>query len=126
MSEMSDMFKLVNQMELAKKARVGMELTYFDVIELLGEIKSLYEYITELEAAQRWIPVSERLPELDQDVLAVVEGEIKVGHFYQELDFIEPDDDDEEGNIYFSAFDDGLLVATHWFPIPDGLEERER
>lgn len=125
MSEMSDMFKLVNQMELAKKARVGTSLTYFDVIELLGEINSLYEYIDELEAAQRWIPVSERLPELDQDVLAVVEGEIKVGHFYQELDFIEPDDDDEEGNIYFSVFDDGLLVATHWFPIPDGLEERE-
>ena len=63
MSEMSDMFKLVNQMELAKKARVGTSLTYFDVIELLGEIESLYEYIDELEAAQRWIPVSERLPD---------------------------------------------------------------
>ena len=62
MSEMSDMFKLVNQMELAKKARVGTSLTYFDVIELLGEIKSLYEYIDELESAQRWVPVSERLP----------------------------------------------------------------
>ena len=62
MSEMSDMFKLVNAMELAKKARVGMELTYFDVIELLGEINSLYEYIDELESAQRWVPVSERLP----------------------------------------------------------------
>jgi len=50
MSEMSDMFKLVNQMELAKKARVGMELTYFDVIELLGELESLKDYIAELEA----------------------------------------------------------------------------
>lgn len=49
MSEMSDMFKLVNAMELAKTARVGMSLTYFDVIELLGEINSLYEYIDELE-----------------------------------------------------------------------------
>ena len=39
MSEMSDMFKLVNAMELAKKARVGMSLTYFDVIELLGRIE---------------------------------------------------------------------------------------
>jgi hypothetical protein len=63
MSEMSDMFKLVNQMELAKKARVGTSLTYFDVIELLGELNSLYEYIDELESAQRWIPVSERLPD---------------------------------------------------------------
>lgn len=49
MSEMSDMFKLVNAMELAKTAQVGMILTYFDVIELLGEINSLYEYIDELE-----------------------------------------------------------------------------
>ena len=40
-----------------------MELTYFDVIELLGEIKSLYEYIDELEAEQaRLVMVSERLP----------------------------------------------------------------
>jgi len=62
MSEMSDMFKLVNAMELAKKARVGMSLTYFDVIELLGELNSLYEYIDVLEAERRWVPVSERLP----------------------------------------------------------------
>ena len=46
---MSDTFNLVNAMELAKIARVGMELTYFDVIELMGELKSLKEYITELE-----------------------------------------------------------------------------
>lgn len=83
--------------------------------------------IAELEAGQRWHVVADgEMPELDQDVFAVVEGEIKVGHFYQELDFIEPDDDNTEGNIYFSVFDDSLLVATHWFPIPDGLEERER
>ncbi len=59
MSEMSDMFKLVNQMELAKKARVGTSLTYFDVIELLGELNSLYEYIDELESAQRWAPLED-------------------------------------------------------------------
>ncbi len=50
MSEMSDMFKLVNAMELAKTARVGMSLTYFDVIELLGELDSLKTCIAELEA----------------------------------------------------------------------------
>jgi hypothetical protein len=49
MSEMSDNFKLVNAMKLAKTARVGMELTYFDVIELLGELESLKDYIVELE-----------------------------------------------------------------------------
>ena len=82
---------------------------------------NLEEYIAELEAAQRWIPVSERLPELDQDVFAVVEGEIKVGHFYQELDFIE----NKYENIYFSAGGEGLLVATHWMPLPKLPEVQE-
>jgi len=49
MTDKSDTFKLVNAMELAKTARVGMELTYFDVIELMGEFESLKEYITEIE-----------------------------------------------------------------------------
>lgn len=53
MSEKSDTFKLVNAVELAKEARVGMELTYFDVIELLGELESLKSYIAELEAKIR-------------------------------------------------------------------------
>ena len=50
MSEMSDMHKLIMAMKLAKTAQVGMELTYFDVIELLGELDSLKSYIAELEA----------------------------------------------------------------------------
>ena len=50
MSEMSDMHKLIMAMKLAKTARVGMELTYFDVIELLGELDSLKSYVAELEA----------------------------------------------------------------------------
>lgn len=49
MSEMSDMHKLIMAMELAKTAQVGLELTYFDVIELLGELESLKDYIAELE-----------------------------------------------------------------------------
>ena len=49
MSEMSDMHKLIMAMKLAKTAQVGMELTYFDVIELLGELDSLKSYIAELE-----------------------------------------------------------------------------
>ena len=49
MSEKSDTFKLVNVTDLAKEARVGMELTYFDVIELLGELESLKSHIADLE-----------------------------------------------------------------------------
>lgn len=77
---------------------------------------NLEEYIAELEAAQRWIPVSERLPELDQDVLAIVEGDIVTGHFYQQWD----------GEIYFSSDDEGaMMVATHWMPLPQPPEVQE-
>ena len=49
MSE-SYLTKLLKAMDIAKQARVGMTLTYFDVIELSGEINSLREYIADLEA----------------------------------------------------------------------------
>ena len=68
MSEMSDMHKLIMAMKLAKTAQVGMELTYFDVIELLGELDSLKSCITELEAERRWIPVSEPPKECEMRV----------------------------------------------------------
>ena len=50
MSEKSDTFKLVNAVELAKEARVGMELTYFDVVALIEENANLTARIAELEA----------------------------------------------------------------------------
>jgi hypothetical protein len=79
--------------------------------------QEISDYIAELEAAQvRWIPVSERLPELDQDVLAIVEGDIVTGHFYQQWD----------GEIYFSSDDEGaMMVATHWMPLPQPPEVQE-
>ena len=53
MSEMSDMHKLIMAMKLAKTEHVGLGLTYFDVIELLGELASLKFYIAELEAVNK-------------------------------------------------------------------------
>lgn len=110
MSEMSDMHKLIMAMKLAKTAQVGMELTYFDVIELLGELESLKDYIAELEAAQRWIPVSERLPETYKPVLTVDMSEatrIPVPAFYN-LDT----------NCWYTHFEYYLWV-THWMPLPE-------
>ena len=53
MSEKSDTFKLVNAVELTKGARVGMELTYFDVVALIDDLReenaNLTARIAELE-----------------------------------------------------------------------------
>ena len=49
MSELSFMGKLMQAMELSKAAHTGLTLTYFDVIELSGEIEALKGYIAELE-----------------------------------------------------------------------------
>ena len=49
MSELSFMGKLMKAMELSKAAHTGLTLTYFDVIELSGEIEALKGYIAELE-----------------------------------------------------------------------------
>ena len=51
MSELSHLGKLFKALDIAKSARVGMELTYFDVLELSGELDALKGYIAELEAA---------------------------------------------------------------------------
>ena len=67
MSEMSDMHKLIMAMKLAKTAQVGMELTYFDVIELLGELDSLKSYIAELEAEIDQLTAHDATERQDQD-----------------------------------------------------------
>ena len=70
--------------------------------------QKLLAYVAELESARRLIPVSERLPELNQDVFGLVDDEMLVGSFYQDL----------EHGIYFSDGGSGMLVATHWTYIP--------
>jgi len=82
-------------------------------------VTALTDYIAELESERRWIPVSERLPELNQDVLAMVDGDIVVGHFYEQWD----------GEVFFSWIEVGAMtVATHWMPLPEPpvSEEVER
>ena len=49
------------------------ELTYFDVVALIDDLReenvNLTARIAELEEKQRWIPVSERLPEFGTSIL---------------------------------------------------------
>ena len=67
--------------------------------------RNLEDYIAELEAARRWIPVSERLPKEKQSVLAL----------------------DRTGTAYhweYSRSLSNIFVGyyTHWMPLPNPPE----
>ena len=64
----------------------------------------------------KWIPVSERLPELDQDVLAIVDDDIVIGSFGQGWDGEISFDRDEVGSTRY---------VTHWMPLPEPTEVQE-
>lgn len=117
MSELSFLGKLLKAIDIAKQAQVGIELSYFDVLSLSGEINSLKEVIAmqgariaELEAAQRWIPVSERLPELYEKVIVFNEGG------YMKVDFL----CHMRGDFMYSD-----MKVTHWMPLPESPNDTQ-
>lgn len=82
--------------------------------ELSSYIAALEAENAALKVERRWIPVSERLPEEDCDVLAVISGETSLGRYYKEFHAV-------------CDFIDGLGVieATHWMPLPTPPEVQE-
>jgi hypothetical protein len=82
-------------------------------------IDQLRARVAELEAANRWIPVSERLPEAGQRVLmwiqpfAYVPGDEKLGAYMPMLNSQAPWRDSWVFNAYKA--DD----ITHWRPLPE-------
>lgn len=56
---------------------------------LMRRVRELESENARLKEAMRWIPVSERLPEFNQDVTVIFyDGTISNGHFYESFDFI--------------------------------------
>lgn len=69
------------------------------------------EELSKLKEQQRWIPVTERLPGEDDDVLIMSSGSINMGYYstYNEywVDYI---------NVYYND-------VTHWMPLPERPKE---
>ena len=79
---------------------------------------NLETYIAELEAAQRWIPVSERLPQIGVRVL-FYNNFIKNIHkgWYSGDEWV------SEIGVFYNG--DKLKRITHWMPLPKFPEVQE-
>ena len=68
--------------------------------------------IDAVQSEQRWIPVTERLPEDDSNCIVFSAGYVKESHFYF-------------GKFYDPIEDYMRYEATHWMPLPEP-PKRER
>lgn len=79
-------------------------------------LKALVDYIAELEEKQRWIPVSERLPEKQSegectdDVLTISSSGYTTAYY------------DYADECWVSMF---TAEVTHWMPLPQPPEVQE-
>ena len=82
----------------------GIEIRRKDAEQLL---RWLEDY-KELKEATRWISCSERLPNVDQDVMLWMRGcYVDIGHFTS------------YGMWSIDIIDYDIKNATHWMPLPD-------
>ena len=75
------------------------------------ELLILQQRIAELEAERRWIPVSERLPEDGEFVLAWDDEIIEVLEYKNTF-----------GGASFLNIADTTVYPTHWMPLPEPPE----
>ena len=107
--EMSKKFK--KALRIAVNVGCGFEGDAEDAVSLLGLIEANEARIAELEAAQRWIPVSERLPDNWKPVLTIDMSEstrVPVPAFY-----------DPETSLWTTHLPNYDLWVTHWMPLPE-------
>ena len=110
--------KIKKALRIAVNVGCGFEGDAEDAVSLLGLIEANEARIAELEAAQRWIPVSERLPEIGVRVL-FYNNFIKNIHkgWYSGDEWV------SEIGVFYNG--DKLKRITHWMPLPKLPEVQE-
>ena len=87
----------------------------------MDDIEQLEERIKDLEAAQRWIPVSERLPEKSQQVLGALKS--STGNYnLSRINRVTACDHDWEADGFEIS---NCWTVTHWMPLPEPPQEQE-
>ena len=84
---------------------------YHDSKRLVEANDSLVKRIAELERERRWIPVSEKLPEVSAEILFYDGGFIWTGSYQK------------EGNWCDTGYDYFTESVTHWMPLPPPPEQ---
>ena len=87
---------------------------------LKPKASALLSRIAELEAAQRWIPVSERLPEDGETVFVIIHDgfeRFENGNEVARLTYL--------GNGNWWSWESERYVVTHWMPLPQPPEVQE-
>ena len=106
---MIDGEKIFKALKLGKVTGLGCTLTSAECDYLIAHDDVLTQYITLLEKEQRWISVSERLPEGRTVLVFKKEGSISIDTTYI------------DGGNYF-WWKSGQSKVTHWMPLPNPPE----
>ena len=109
---------MISEEILNRMANEGLLMIYLEQ-ELATELLQARQRIRDLEEQQRWIPVSERLPEVDKrvEIFGGFEQTTHIGHYREHA----KQWDSEDGG-YWHGKNFGLI--THWRPLPEPPEER--
>ena len=82
------------------------------MIKILDALEAANRRIAELEAAQRWIPVGEKLPEWLVECLCSVTVPERGGTYHTEYKVLHISD------LHTNEWNCTGMIVTHWQPLP--------
>ena len=116
LEEMTEIINRRPTQESYEHALVGASLVAAARLQdKVFEIQDLKAEIERLKSERKWIPVSERLPEYNDDLLFVTSCAVSGVRFgYYDTD-----------NRFHDTEGDKVLGVTHWMPLPPPPPEEE-